>query len=153
MCCDTMLRWGFTIVTALLQAVGQHWAGIGSVYRVWVYMHIVVRRAQPARCHARYRIDAGQRCRRWPCGDINTSMKHCPVLYGCWPAPATVNQHGTGVGLVPCWLVVDSDISHKLWWTLIRRQFTAGKHILKGPLGMRHFQCCQFWKFNLNKAI
>ena len=24
---------------------------------------------------------------------------------------------------------------------------------LKGPLAMRHFQCCQFWKFNLYEAI
>ena len=24
---------------------------------------------------------------------------------------------------------------------------------LKGPLGMRHFHCCQFWKFNLYEAI
>ena len=24
---------------------------------------------------------------------------------------------------------------------------------LKGPLGMRHFQCCQFWKSNLYEAI
>ena len=26
-------------------------------------------------------------------------------------------------------------------------------HVLKGPLGMRHFQCFQFWKFNLYEAL
>ena len=42
--------------------------------------------------------------------------KHCPVLSGFWPA--TVDQHWTGIRLVSCWLVVDTNISWKLWCIL-----------------------------------
>ena len=34
-----------------------------------------------------------------------------------------------------------------------QKKYLSIQKYLKGPLGMRQFQCCQFWKFNLYEAI
>ena len=35
----------------------------------------------------------------------------------------------------------------------IKNSNSLSQHLLKVPLGMRHFQCCQFWKLNSYEAI
>ena len=51
-------------------------------------------------------------------------------LLPVWPCAGTVVQ----------FIIQSQSIKQKLF-------------MLKGPLGMRHFQFCQFWKFNLDEAI
>ena len=89
-----------------------HWRGVGPTLN-W---HWVVHCVYAVHCSDTRHTD---------------STIHCPVLNGFWPAPATVDQHWTGIGFVPCWLVVDTNISWKLWWSLTKSQIMTQKHIRK----------------------
>ena len=53
------------------------------------------------------------------------------------------------------WLKRRVQLGHNrtLLYELEEEDIASFKNYLKGPLGMRHFQCCQFWKFSLYEAI
>ena len=73
--CDTMMGRVCTGVTAPLQAMGQHWDSIGSMYGVYDYT-----------AH---------------CTEVCPASKMpCPISNRCWPAPAMLAQHLAVIGSV-----------------------------------------------------
>ena len=97
-----------------------HWHGNVSVYRTLFRCRAIV-------------YDAGQHVNGIGAVCVLTaaSRRHCPVLYECWPALPTVDQRWTDIGLELFWLVIDTNISWKLWWTLNKSQITARKHLIQ----------------------
>ena len=97
-------------VVLALHTVGQHWADIGSVYLCRPTRHIVVT------CPA--------------------SKTYCPVLNVCRPAPATLAQHLTDVGLVLACALLRHWHQHKTLFSVEQLLAGAGD---SGPALIRHW--------------
>ena len=85
---------------------------------------------------------------------MDSSCEICSIDY------FTSTREGHGA-MFRVWRSADVAACRAVWnpaWCRIFREISCFSPLnlgalLKGPLGMRHFQCCQFWKFNLYEAI